>query len=47
MIKSKIKVINVEYEKEKAELMSAQIKIRYGESQKVLSNCKCIPKKLD
>ena len=36
MIKSTIKVINVEYEKGKAELISAQIKIRYGESQKIV-----------
>ena len=34
MIKSKMKVKNVEYEKGKAELISAQIKTRYGESQK-------------
>ena len=35
MIKSKIKVINVEYGKEKAELISVQIKTKYGESQKI------------
>ena len=32
MIKSKIKVKNVEYGKDKAELISAQINTRYGES---------------
>ena len=36
MIKSKIKVENVEYGKGKAELISAQIKTRYGESQKIV-----------
>ena len=36
MIKSKIKVINVEYGKGKAELISAQINTRYGESQKII-----------
>ena len=32
MIKSKIKVINVEYGKEKVELISAQIMTKYGET---------------
>ena len=36
MIKSRIKVINVEYGKGKAELISAQIKTRYGENQKII-----------
>ena len=36
MIKSKIKVKNVEYGKGKAELMSAQINTRCGESQKIV-----------
>ena len=36
MIKSKIKVKYVEYGKEKAELISAQIKTRYGENQKIV-----------
>ena len=36
MIKSKIKVKNVKYGKGKAELISAQIKTRYGESQKIV-----------
>ena len=35
MIKSKIKVENVEYGKGKAVLISAQIKTRFGENQKV------------
>ena len=35
MIKFKIKVINVEYGKGKAEFISAQIKTKYGESQKI------------
>ena len=35
MIKSKIKVINVEYGKGKGELISAQINTRCGESQKI------------
>ena len=36
MIKSKIKVLNVEYEKGKAELISAQINTKCGESQKIV-----------
>ena len=36
MIKSKIKVKNVEYGKGKAELISAQIKTKYGGSQKIV-----------
>ena len=32
MIKFKLKVINIEYEKGKTELISAQIKIKYGEN---------------
>ena len=32
MLKSKIRVKNVEYGKDKAELISAQINTRYGES---------------
>ena len=36
MIKSKIKVKNVEYGKGKAELISAQINARCGESQKIV-----------
>ena len=35
MKKSKIKVINVEYGKGKAKLISAQIKTKYGESQEI------------
>ena len=34
MIKFKIKVKNIEYGKGKAELLSAQIKTRYGVNQK-------------
>ena len=36
MIKSKKKVINVDYWKGKAELISAQIKTNYGENQKIV-----------
>ena len=36
MIKSKIKVKNIEYEKDKVELISAQINTRCGESQKII-----------
>ena len=36
MIKSNMKVKNVEYEKDKAELISAHIKTRYGESLKIV-----------
>ena len=36
MIKSKIKVKNVEQGKGKAKLISAQINTRYGESQKIV-----------
>ena len=36
MIKSKIKVKNVEYGKGKAEVISVQIKTRYGESQNIV-----------
>ena len=36
MIKSKIKVKNVEYEKGKAELISAQINTKCGGSQKII-----------
>ena len=36
MIKSKIKAINVEYGKGEAELISAQIETKYGESQKIV-----------
>ena len=36
MLKSKIRVKNVEYGKDKAELISAQINTRYGESQKIV-----------
>ena len=37
MIKSKINVINVEYRKGKAELIRAQLKTIYGESQKIVA----------
>ena len=36
MIKSKIKVKNVEYGKDKTKLISAQINTRFGESQKIV-----------
>ena len=36
MIKSKIKVKNIEYGKGKTEMISAQINTRYGKSQKII-----------
>ena len=47
MIKSRIKVINVEYGKGKTELISAQIKTKYGETPKIVVAYIPPKKKLD